>query len=389
MRIGLMAASAALILAGPALAAEPTQGVSDTEITIGTYSDLSGVAAMWGVNNTNAIRMAFDEANAAGGVNGRKINYVVEDNQYQVPRSVQAINKLLNHDHVFITVANAGTPMNNATMPVQIEKGVANVFPLTAARSMYYPLNHYKFALGSSYYDQMRAGLKYFVQEKHKKTICAMSQDTDFGRDVMDGVRDELKELKMELVAETKHKPTDLDFTASVAKLRDAHCDLVLLGAIVRDGVQIISAIRKVGWDVDILGCAATYDLSVAEAPGGVTEGVFAMTPLLYAYPDDPRPKVREFAEKYKARFGKDPNFAAQVGYTGAEIVVAALQKSGKNLTNESFIAALESIKDYNDIFGSPTFSFGPEKHQASNESFLAVVKNGRWVPANQEPLVY
>ena len=71
---------------------------------------LSGVTAMWGVNNSNAWRMVFDEVNAAGGINGRKIRYIVEDNQYQVPRSVQAANKLINRDGVFFMVANGGTP---------------------------------------------------------------------------------------------------------------------------------------------------------------------------------------------------------------------------------------------------------------------------------------
>ena len=107
--------------------------------------------------------MVFDEANAAGGINGRKIKYIVEDNQYQVPRSVQAANKLINRDGVFIMVANGGTPMNNAAMPDQLAKGVPNVFPLTSARSMYEPLHHLKFGLAASYYDQMRAGVKYFV----------------------------------------------------------------------------------------------------------------------------------------------------------------------------------------------------------------------------------
>ena len=104
---------------------------------------------MWGVNNSNAWRMVFDEANAAGGINGRKIKYIVEDNQYQVPRSVQAANKLINRDGVFIMVANGGTPMNNATMPEQLAKGVPNVFPLTSARSMYEPLHHLKFGLAA------------------------------------------------------------------------------------------------------------------------------------------------------------------------------------------------------------------------------------------------
>ena len=106
-----------------------------------------------------------------------------------------------------------------------------------------------------------RAGVKLFAEKYGKKAICAMSQDTDFGRDVMDGARDQLKAMNMQLVAETMHKPTDTDFSASVAKLHDAKCDLVLLGTIVRDTVQIVSAIRKSGWNVDILGNIAIYDV--------------------------------------------------------------------------------------------------------------------------------
>ena len=105
---------------------------------------------MWGVNNTNAWRMAFDEANAKDGINGRKIKYIVEDSQYQVPRAVQASNKLPNRDNVFMMVSNGGTPMTNATMPEQLAKGVPNVFPLTAARSMYYPLDHLKVGFAAS-----------------------------------------------------------------------------------------------------------------------------------------------------------------------------------------------------------------------------------------------
>jgi branched-chain amino acid transport system substrate-binding protein len=130
--IKALLAAATTTLAVPVVAAEPVRGVTESEIVIGSYTDLSGVAAMWGVNNSNSWRMEFDQVNAAGGINGRKIKFIVEDNQYQVPRSVQAANKLINRDGVFIMVANAGTPMNNAVMPDQIAKGVANIFPLTS-----------------------------------------------------------------------------------------------------------------------------------------------------------------------------------------------------------------------------------------------------------------
>jgi branched-chain amino acid transport system substrate-binding protein len=383
----ILAALFGVVLASAAGA--ETRGVTDQEILIGTYTDLSGVTAMWGVNNNNAWRMVFDDVNSEGGINGRKIRYIVEDNQYQVPRSVQAANKLINRDNVFIMVGDAGTPMNNATMPEQVAKGVPNMFPLTSARSMYEPLNHFKFGLAASYYDQMRAGVKLFVEQHHSKAICGMSQDTDFGRDVMDGARDQLKTMGMSLIAETMHKPTDTDFSAAAARLKDANCDLILLGSIARDTVQIVSAVRKIGWNVEMLGQAASYEEVVAEVPGGVTEGFYSMTPVLYVAASDPSPAVHEFAEKYKSRFGKEPNFAAQLGYTAAQLVVLGLQNGGKDLTTDSFVAGMENIKDWHDIFGSPPMSFSATKHQGSNESFLCVVKDGKWVPVSKTPYAY
>jgi branched-chain amino acid transport system substrate-binding protein len=389
MHKALVAAVAAVALTTPAISGENTRGVTGNEIVIGTYTDLSGVTAVWGVNDVNAYRMAFDEANANGGINGRMIKYIVEDMQYQVPRAVQAANKLINRDNVFIMVSNAGTPMNNATMAEQLAKGVPNIFPYSGARSMYSPLHHMKFGYSASYYDMERAGVKVFAEKYGKKRFCAMSQDTDYGRDVMDGVRDQLKAMNMQLMAETLHKPTDTDFSAAVAKLRDADCDVILLGTIVRDTVQIVSALRKVGWHVDIMGNEPIYDQSVADVPGGATEGIYTMTATLYVDPNDPRPAVHAFSTQYEKLYGHAPNFAAEIGYSAAELVVLAFQKAGRDLTAESFVAALEGIKDYDDIFGSPTMSFSATKHQGSSDAFLCQVKDGKWVQVGTESYGY
>lgn len=384
MRKLFLAAAATVVVAAPAFGAD-VRGVTDKEIVIGTSTDLSGPTVEFGVNDTNAIRMAFEEKNAKGGINGRMIKYIVEDSQYTVPRHVQAVNKLMNLDKVFFLLADGGTPMNNATLPTQIEKGVPNIFPLTSARSMYAPLHKLKFGLAASYYDQMRSGIKYFVDNKGKKAICSQSQDTDFGRDVMDGVREQLKAMegKATLIAEALNKPTDTDFSASVAKLHDAKCDLIVLGGIIRDTLQFVSAVRKTGWDVEMLGQAAIYDQAVAEVSGGGTEGVYTMTPILFTARSDINPQVTEFAKNYKAKFGHDPNWAAQLGYMTGQLTIVALEKGGKDLTVDSFLGGIESIKDYKDIFGAPTMSFSAEKHQGSNESFLAQVQKGKWVTLN------
>src|SRR6478609_6639196 len=179
------------LLASPAIrgrAAAATRGVSDTEIIIGTMTDLSGVTAVQGTNAANSIRMAFDDVNAKGGINGRKIRFIVEDMEYQVPKAVQAMNKLVNRDNIFLSISSGGTPQMDAVLPMMLEKGVPSVFPSTCARSMYSPFNKLKYGQFSSYYDQMRACVKYFADLKGKKVIGSMYQDTDFGRDVHAGV---------------------------------------------------------------------------------------------------------------------------------------------------------------------------------------------------------
>jgi len=387
--------SAALALAfamgaafAPAQAADPVRGVTDTEIIIGQITDLSGVTAVQGVNNSDAVRMAFDEINEKGGINGRKIKHIVEDNQYTVPRAVQAMNKLLNNDNVFMTIDNGGTPMNDANMPAQFAKNVPNVFPLTAARSMYEPFNRLKFGQFASYYDQMRAAVKYFAEKRGRKAFCVMYQDSDFGKDVLAGVVAQTEAMGMKVVATTAHKPTDTDFNANVSKLHDAGCDAVMMGTIVRDTNIIIQTVKKLGWNVDLIGQFAAYDTAVATLPGGATEGYFCMTPALYAYPDDPRPGVQDFAKRFKAKYGREPNFHGEVGYTAASVVILALQKAGKDLTVDSFIKGVESISSYKDLFGTE-LSFGPDQHHGSAKSFLTVVKDGRWVPVEQNALAY
>lgn len=371
-----------------ALAEEPVHGVTDTEIVIGTVTDLSGVTAIQGVNNANAIRLLFDETNAKGGINGRKIRYIVEDSQYQVPRAVQAMNKLLNNDKVFMTIQDGGTPMNNATWPMAIEKNTPKLLPLTAARSMYEPYHPLKFSQTSSYVDQMRAGTKYFVEHRGKKALCVMYQDTDFGKDVLAGVSQQAEANGLKIVATTAHKPTDTDFTAAVTKLREAKCDLLELGTIVRDTMIIISTVKKAGWDVDLLGQAASYDTAVATAPGGAGEGFYSMTPTLYVYPDDPRPEIRDLMARYRAKYGIDINYIGQTGISVAQIALEALRRAGRDLTVDSLVTAMESLHEFTDIYGN-TYSFGPKQHHGSTKAFLAVIKDGRWVPVIDQPLGY
>src|SRR5499426_1791611 len=195
----------AVALAGVALA--QTRGVTPTEIVLGMHTDLSGPAATYGVSSSNAVKMRFDELNDKGGVHGRKIRLIVEDTQYQVPRAVQAGAKLIHRDHIFAMVAGLGTPMNNALFKDQFDANVPNLFPMSAARSMFEPFHKLKFYGAATYVDQVRAGINYFATKKGKKAICVMYQDTDFGKEVMDGIQMQADKLKIKIAETVTHKP--------------------------------------------------------------------------------------------------------------------------------------------------------------------------------------
>jgi branched-chain amino acid transport system substrate-binding protein len=376
----------ACALAAPALAED---GVTDTEIVLGTHTDLSSIAAIWGVQATAGARMRFEEENAKGGIHGRKVRLIVEDHGYQVPRAVQAANKLINNDKVFLIHGALGTPMNNAVLGDQLAKGVANIFPFTAARSMAEPHHPLKFATYATYYDQVRANTKYFVEQQGKKQVCSMYQDTDFGHEVRDAVRDQAKALKVAIATEAAYGPLDSDFTGQIGRIKDAGCDLVVIGSIIKDTIQAVGTAKKLGLgNVTFVGQSASYDPIVAAAPGGITEGFYSGTGQPFSYIDTASNEIKDWAARYKAMSGKDANSAAQYSYMGADIIIKALNAAGKDLTRAKFIAALEAIKDYKGLFPGAVLSFGPNRHQGSTTTFLLKVEGGRWKPV-AENLMY
>lgn len=379
---------AAACLAGGA-SAQTLQGVTKNEIVVGMHTDLSGVVASFGVSSSNAIRMRIDEVNEAGGVHGRKLKLIVEDHGYQVPRAVQAGNKLIKRDKVFMMVGSLGTPMNNAVLTEQLAANIPNLFPLTAARQMVEPFNRLKFVGYASYYDQIRAGIKWMVQNKGKKTICAMYQDTDFGKEVLEGIEDQAKAMGLKLAESVSHKPTDQDFTASITKLKAANCDLVAAGVIIRDAIIPYATARKIGWtDVDFIGQSASFDQIVSSAQGNATEGFYSAGYFPMPYYDTVKPEVKAWWDRYKAKFNQDPNIGSLYGYDAMDTVIRGLQNAGPNLTTDSFVKGMEQINSYADLFGGPVQSFGPDKHWGSKTIVISQVRNGRYV-AVSEPVGY
>ena len=180
-------ALALVLIAVLATTAIAQQGVTKTEILVGTIQDMSGPLASFGKQAKYGMQLRIDELNEQGGVHGRKLKLLLEDSGYDPKKAVLGAQKLVNQDKIFIMAGHVGTAQNNAAMPIQFEKNVINFLPITAARDMYEPFHRLKYSFAVTYFDQIRTALPKLVKEKNAKRVCTIYQDDDFGLEVMRG----------------------------------------------------------------------------------------------------------------------------------------------------------------------------------------------------------
>lgn len=359
-----------------------TRGVTDTTIRLGSHNDLSGPLAIWGVPMTNGMRMRIAEANEAGGIHGRKVEFVVEDAQYQVPLAVKAVNKLINVDGIFAMLGAMGTPMNHATFDRLFEANVPSLFPLTGARTMYEPLHPLKFAFNLSYQDQVRGAIRYMVAEHGFGRVCLQAPATDYGAETVEGYEQVVEELGLESVYTGRHKGSETDFVGTATIIKNSGCELLFLGTFIKDTILLYTAVRDAGWEGTVVTNMVPYLPEIPAAADGGMEGMYAAAPFFV--PDfanvDPESWVGRWYTSYQERFGVEPAAQAVIGYLCADLAVIGLERAGPDLTVESLVNGLEDISDYQDPFGNLELSLSPTKHVATHYLNLYRVEDEHWV---------
>jgi branched-chain amino acid transport system substrate-binding protein len=355
------------------------QGVSKDEITLGSIQDLSGPLAGFGKQIRFGMMLRVDEINEQGGINGRKLKLLIEDDSYDPKKAVLATQKLVNQDKIFAMLGHLGTAQNLASMPIQFEKNVVNFFPVTAAREMYEPFNRLKYAFAATYFDQMRTALPKLVKDKAAKKICTIYQDDEFGLEVVRGAEAGLKTLGMEFSERTSFKRGATDFSSQVAKMKAASCDFVVMGTIIRETIGTIAESRKTGFSPTFMGSSAAYTDLIHKLGGKAMDGLYATHTVQNPYLDEASQPLRFWAAKYKTKFTDDPTVFSVYGYSIVDTWAKAAEKAGKALTTDSFIKAMDSMTIPSDIFGSAPSTFTPTKHLGSDVSRLSQLQDARW----------
>ena len=376
----LLAAAAATWLAGalPAQAA----GVTDKEIVVGSMLDLSGPAAAGMPQLRNGMQLRIDEANATGGVHGRKIRLVVEDNAGTPQQAVRVAQKLIRQDGVFATINNFGSGPGAATVKAISDAGVVNFAPWATSGTLHQisansPL---LFTVVQNYNTSSAYGLSWALKNWGSKKVGTIIMEGPFGELMKAGVASAMQAAGLTLAAEASYKPGEIDFSSHVARMKAAGVDTIFAGTIVRETIGVMAEVKKLGWtDVKVLTGLGGRNSTVVMLGKDAVDGLYGIAGWSLPHTVANDPAARRFADAYRKAFNMEPDETASNAYSYADWFIAVLQAAGPNLDAQSFAKAAPGVS-HQDFTTFAKLSL-KDNHVSPEMVGIDVVKGGRWEP--------
>ena len=358
-------------------------GVTDDEIVLGTHTSLTGPIAVYS-QIANTTKAYFDFINETkGGVNGRKIKYLLEDDAYSPPKTVDLVRKLVEQDKIFALLNGLGTPTHLQVVDYLQEQGVPDLFVATGATEWVKDPAARPMVFGSltNYVGEGVILGQYIAENFAGQKLGLMRQNDDFGLDGITGIRQGVGDA-LEIVGEETHEVLDADLNAPVDRLKAAGADVIAIWATPRQFSTAIKHARlDLDWDVPfVLSTVSANEFSVVLAGPEVLEGTVSVVYLRQAWEVDD-PGVAKHLEIIRQYAGIDDATTLTIyGQHIAELMEEVLKRAGKDLTRESLINAAESVSGFQCSVCLFTANMSPTDHDPVQAAFLARAEGGRWI---------
>ena len=351
--------------------------MTDTEIVLGCSNSFSGPLAFTGEQATRfGVDLYFRVLNDGGGINGRKVRTVYYDDAYRPQDAAANTKKLVEQDKIFAVIAPQGTPPVVATLDYLEENKVPLLFPFQGS-----PVTRgkkYVFS-GMTLYDrQSRMMIDYLVGERKYKTFGVLYQDDEYGKAFLTAFEKDLARHRLKLTAAEPVKRGATDVSAQVAKLQAARPEVTFLVLVPGAGAQALKERQKIGWTETVMVSAGPLtDERYLSLAADAAEGVEGLS----LWPDpvtSELPGLRQYREVMRRYFPKNEvNRYSLSGYFAAMLFSEGAKRAGKNLTRESLITGLESVKDW-DSGILPPITIGPD-HETQKQGFWVKVEKMRF----------
>jgi len=331
--------------AGETPGAENVPGVTDTEIVLGSHLPLSGLAAAWGVDLKAGMMAYFDYVNDQGGVHGRKIKLLVEDDQYTGPMASEVTRKLVEQDKVFAMMGGLGTQAQSAVWKYLEANGVPDMFLLTGETKFTDPVVKSRFGFLVDYLTEAKILGKYIADNFAGKKLGIIAQNDEFGQEGEQGVREGVKDANMDIVSES-YEETQSDLIGQVQRLKNENVDVIAAYAM---PVQVASIIKgaheTLGWNVPIVITGVDAVEVVAQLAGlDNIEGTVSVVFGHQVFEKDVPGIAKHWEIMAKFAPGVTPTNLTLVGATIAEAMTKILEETGPDLTREKFLDTAESL---------------------------------------------
>jgi branched-chain amino acid transport system substrate-binding protein len=322
----------------------------------------------------------FKLINAQGGVHGRKIELIIEDDQYQPTRTKLAVRKLVEQDGVFALAGGFGTAPNQAVFDYVMEQGVPFVAPASGSSQWSEPPNRYYFGYSLNYTTEGRLLTQFAAEDLGLKQLCLFYQNDDFGHELRNAARLQLGKLGLSPVAEVSHEAGDTQFAPHAQRCQAAGAEAVLLLTVVKPAAGIVRAASELGYSPTWVSSLTNSDPMMFELTDGLWEGAYVI-----AYHPSPEnvdnPRVAEFREQLAEVLPDEPpgGFALH-GWAIGQLVVEGLLRAGPDVTRDSFIAALETLDRWDG--GLPvSLTYRADERRGNTQGYFSRAEGGRLVP--------
>ena len=364
----LRTAAFILALVSGSLHAEP--GVTPTSILIGQSAAFTGAASELGTEMRAGAAAYFKLVNAAGGVNGRKIELRSLDDGYEGDRAAANTKKLID-DGVFLLFGYVGTPTSNASKPIFTAARVPFVGPFTGAESLRAPVNRYIFNVRASYFDETEKIVGQVTGQALGK-IAVFYQNDDYGKAGLLGVDRAMERRKLKIVATGTVERNSVDVAAAVKAIGSVEPQAVVMISAYKSCAAFIKAMRAAGFNPQFMNVSFVGSKALAKETGPDGRGVAVSQVMPFPW-NIGVPIVKEYQQQLEASTGKqDYSFTSLEGFIAAKVLVEGLRRSGNDLTREKFVNAMETIHDLD--LGGYWVNFSSASHNGSKFVELTVI---------------
>ena len=387
--LGALLAASLAVIAGPACAQDV--GLTKDQILIGGYGPITGPAAYIGLGSRDGTELAIKEINDAGGIHGRKLKLLFEDDGFSPSKALASVKKLVEQDKVFMMLGLSGSNPTVGTVEYSREAKVPSYAVLASAPQYTHPFNRYLFRGGateSARYGELNA--EYLIEFLQAKRIAMLSGTDENAKNEGDNTEKMLEKwYGVKLVMRAEFKVGDKDFTPQLLQARQANADVIITLAQVPEVSILLRQARELGIKQAIMGSPAAVDNGVIAGAGLNAEG-YTGGWLSGQFLDSVHPDMVKFREAW-AKLHPDapkgrPNLFDVLGYSEMYVISEAMKRAGPDLTREKLVDALETIENYKVSEIATPRTFTNWHHIGNFRMQYMVVLGQHFVPLRFDP---